>query len=459
MSAFVVVGDGEARHLGDPHRALPDDVHVEVAAVRGDGLAQLRRLGVGAEVAAALLQFLFQLVADREIGDDGALGGAERAPVERGPREDVGGGLREVRRAVDVGRDVAAADAVGGLPLRVRRADHRPAAGGEDHVGVFVFEDFVRPFERDLGHAAEQALGRARRVRRLSDDAERLGRARLRAGVRAHHDPAPRLRRNNRLIHRRRRRIRARDERGDDAHRRGDFPDRAVVGLLDDAGRPHPAHPLVQRPRGEEVLLALALGLAEAGLIVGHLPEPCRLARARLAHRVDDAIDLLLAGGGELFLRGVRPLQEVTGLLDRAEVGVHRGAEWGIGSERTPKIAPSRQRARHGRAGASAGPVPRSGSGQKYGEDPPPHHRQRVLPPHHRRWPKSAPVLLLICFPPYHLQRLGSVIVEVPVCSPPIKARSNPHRPASARGSVRLRFPPPPPRGHGASLVSDLVSM
>ena len=212
--------------------------------------------------------------ADRRVGDDGALGRAERAPVERGAREDVGRGLGEVGRAVHVDRHVARADAVGGLALRVGRAHHRPAARGEDDARERVLHQRVRRRERDAREAVEEALGRARGDGRLGDDADGLGRAAGRPRVRAHHDGAARLGGEDGLVEGRRGRVGARHERGDDAHRRRDLPHRR--GLADDAGRPQAFHARGERARGEEVLLRLGVDAPEAGLLDGDRRERAR---------------------------------------------------------------------------------------------------------------------------------------------------------------------------------------
>src|SRR5690606_3455461 len=119
--------------------------------------------------------------------------------------------------------------------------------------------------------------------------------------------------------------------------------DRPILTLVDDAGRLHPPHPLVERLRGEEVLLGLALGPSEAGLLVGQPPEALGLGRPRLGHRRDDAVGGVLVERFVAVLGGGGGAEEVAGLLDRAEVGVHgRGLRGSQSSARLPRKANDR---------------------------------------------------------------------------------------------------------------------
>src|SRR5690625_3271009 len=181
----------------------------------------------------------------------------------------------------------------------------------------------VGAVERDVGHAGEEIARGAGSVRRLGDDLQRLGRASDGARVRTHHDAAAGLRRNDRLVHRRRRRICGWDERSDDAHRRGNLPDRSVFYLIDDADGPHALHPFVQRPCREEVLLRLALPPSEARHFVGHLAEAFGCLCASFNHSIDDGVDLILRKGAVALLGGFGEAHHLTRLLDGTEVLVH----------------------------------------------------------------------------------------------------------------------------------------
>ncbi len=310
-------GDREAGHAGDVGRTLAHLLDVQPALVEDDAPHGLLLLIVH-EIGALLLHGFDQLRADGRIGDDGAFGGAERAPVERGAVEDVGGGFGQVGGAVHVDGHVAGADAVGRFALRVGGAHHGRAAGGQDEVGGRVFEQGVGAGQGDLRHTAEETLRSAGLVRGLGHHTERLGRARHGPGVRAHHDAAPCLRRNDGLVHGRGRGVGRRDQGGHDPHRRGDLPDRVVLQLADDAARFHAAHALVQRLRGKEVLERFALGPAEARFLMGHPGEALRFPLAGGGHGRHDAVHLFLREGFVRMLGLAGGAEQVAGLLYRA---------------------------------------------------------------------------------------------------------------------------------------------
>ena len=100
-------------------------------------------------------------------------------------------------------------------------------------------------------------------------DLDRARDAARRRRMRAEHDRAARLERDQHLVDRRRRRVRGRHDRGDDAERLGDLDDLLVFDPVDDADGLHRPDELVDLPRREEILLDLVGDDAVAGLLDG----------------------------------------------------------------------------------------------------------------------------------------------------------------------------------------------
>ena len=125
---------GHARHARHGAGRPADDLRID-RAVRAEqqprhasGLLRVQ------EIAALLPEFLADAGLAAALDDDALLRGADRAVVERLRAEDVPHGAGDVGRAVDIGRAVARADADGGFAGRIGRADHGPAARGEDET-------------------------------------------------------------------------------------------------------------------------------------------------------------------------------------------------------------------------------------------------------------------------------------------------------------------------------------
>ena len=262
---------------------------------------------------------------DRLVDDDRVLGRAEQPVVEGLAGEDVGDGLRHVGGALDVGRRVAGADAVGRLAGAVGGAHQPHAAGREDDADALLAHQLLRAFERDRRQARDAAFGQAGGARgRLHD----LGDARdaaLRRRVRAHHDRAARLDGDQDLVDRRRGRVGGRDDRGDDAERLGDLDDLGRLEASQHADRLHRLDELVDRLGGEAILADLVGDDAEAGLLVRRAgPAPRTAACHCRGHGVDDGVDLGLRQLGELALRHLGARDEVARLLHRRQIGVGR---------------------------------------------------------------------------------------------------------------------------------------
>ena len=106
--------------------------------------------------------------------------------------------------------------------------------------------------------------------------------------VRADDDRTAGLQRDEDLIYSRRRRVRGRDDRGDDAEGFGDLDDFAVLESVDDADRLHRPDELVHLTRAEEVFLNLVFDDPVARLFDGQPCERLGVGRDGLGHGADD---------------------------------------------------------------------------------------------------------------------------------------------------------------------------
>ena len=120
----------------------------------------------------------------------------------------VGGGLGEVSRAIYEYRNVAGANAIRGLPLRIGCLHHGRAARRQDKVGILVLQQCVRTGDRDLRHTAKQTCRRTGTIGSFRNDLQGLSRALNGTRMGTQHDPATRFGRDYRLVHGCRRRIR-----------------------------------------------------------------------------------------------------------------------------------------------------------------------------------------------------------------------------------------------------------
>ncbi len=271
-----VLGDGEAGLFGDPDRGLADDTGVElgvraVLRVRPgpeDELLELRLLLCGAHVGVQPLELAQRFVVDGGVDDRRLLRGAHHAVVEVLAQNDVGHRAGQLRARLDVGRDVARADAQRRLPARIRRPDHRVAAGRQDERHTGVVHQLPGALDRRLRHPLDAVLRRTRGDSGVAHDLGGLHGAVLRVRVERENDRAARLQRDERLEDRRRRRVRHRGETGDDSDRFGDLDDPEQIVAGDDADGLRVAHPVGHVLAGEDVLGRLVLEDTTAGL--GH---------------------------------------------------------------------------------------------------------------------------------------------------------------------------------------------
>ena len=180
---------------------------------------------------------------------------------------------RQVRAALDVARRVARPDAVGRLARAVGRTHETHAAGREDHRHVAMTHQLLRALERDRRHPADAARGRTGRRGGLAHDLGDARDAPRRRRMRAEHDGAARLERDQDLVDGRGRRVGGRHDGGHDAEGLGDLDDLLVLDPVDDADGAHRPDELEHALRGEQVLLDLVGFDAVAGFLDGHLRQ------------------------------------------------------------------------------------------------------------------------------------------------------------------------------------------
>ena len=143
--------------------------------------------------------------------------------------------------------------------------------------------------------------------------------------MRADHDRAARLERDQDLVDGGGRRVRGRDDRGDDAERLGDLDDLPVLDAPDDADRLHRPDEAVDLVGGEEVLLDLVGDDAVAGFLVRQPGEGLGLRRGGLRHRVDDGVDLFLGELGEEARGFLRAARERARFVNGGQVAIGLG--------------------------------------------------------------------------------------------------------------------------------------
>ena len=308
---LAVVGNREARGLGKLLRGDRDGVGRPVVLVVPHRAAERRLLLVIGEVAAFGLQLLQQLVEDRGLDDEVAVGRASRTEVGRLGQAGVARRFLDVGGFVDDHGRVAGADAVGGRAGAVGRAHHRLAAGRDDEIGAR--HQGLRHRNVDLGQALQNVRRRALALERLAHQPHRLERGLLAARMRREHHHVARLDAVDRVAGRGKIGIGGRHDAGDDSNRLGVFDDAFLGQFLNDADALL-AQRVAQDAADLHALAHAADLVAEAGLGNAHVDEPGErdlvgdgpgdgLAQAidtRLIVGLDDRRGL--AGAGENFV-------------------------------------------------------------------------------------------------------------------------------------------------------------
>jgi hypothetical protein len=121
--------------------------------------------------------------------------------------------------------------------------------------------------------------------------------------MRAEHDGAAGLERDQDLVDRGRGRIRRGHDGRHDTEGLGNLDDLAIVEAIHHAHRAHRTNEVEDALRGEEILLDLVRLDAVAGLLDRHPSQSRGVRRNGRRHRGDDRVDLFLRQLGEQRLR------------------------------------------------------------------------------------------------------------------------------------------------------------
>jgi hypothetical protein len=113
--------------------------------------------------------------------------------------------------------------------------------------------------------------------------------------MRADHDRASSLHRDEDFVDRGRCRVRGGNDGGDDAEGLGDFNDAAIVVACDDADGLHRSDEVVDLLGAEQVLLDLVLDDPVAGFFDGKPRECFGVRGGRSSHGLDDGVNPFLA--------------------------------------------------------------------------------------------------------------------------------------------------------------------
>ena len=250
-------------------------------------------------------------------------GGAKGAVVEAFAGQDIGHRLADPGGAVNVSRGVAGPHTEGGLSGAVRRPHQPRAAGGEDDGRQPVPHQLFGGLRRDCRKAGDRTFRGARFDRRLRQDPSAFTDAAHGARVGTHDDCVATFEGNQRLENGGRSRIRARDDRRDDARRHRDFHHAVFRILADDADGLQVLDAVINVARAEKVLLHLVRDDAVSGLFHRESGQGLGVLAGGFRHGRDDRINPFLGKSFEDFLGLGGLLEEPADFLDGLEVSIH----------------------------------------------------------------------------------------------------------------------------------------
>ena len=242
------------------------------------------------EISAFLLQLREQLVEDRGLDDQVAVGRAARAEIRCLGQPRVARRFLDVGGLVDDHRRVARSDAVGRRAGAVRGAHHGLAAGGDDQVRAR--HQRLRHRDVHLGQALQDVGRRAFPLQRLAHQSHGLERRLLRARVRREDHAVARLDAVDRVARRRQVRVGRRHDAGDDPGRLAVLDDALLRQLLDDADALL-AQRVAQHAANLHPLAHPAHGVAQPALLDPHVDQARErlLVRHRPGHRLAQPVD------------------------------------------------------------------------------------------------------------------------------------------------------------------------
>ena len=160
-------------------------------------------------------------------------------------------------------------------------------------------------------------------MQRFLDDLHGAADALLGGGVRREHDGVASLQRNERLVDDRGGGVGGRDDARDHADGNRDFHDLVDLVLAEYAHRLHILDAGVDLLAGKQVLDLLVLGLAVAGLFVGHDSQRLGLGGRGFGNGLDHRVDAFLPQLRKLGLGGTGGAHQGTGFLDGQQILVY----------------------------------------------------------------------------------------------------------------------------------------
>ena len=231
--------------------------------------------------------------------------------------------------ALDVGRRVARADAVGWLAGAVGGPHETEAPGRKHDRHLAAAHQLPGSLERDRGHPVDRALRGARPNGRLGHHLRHATDRPDRRRMGAEDDGAPCLQADKDLVDRGGCWIRRRHDRRDHAEGLGDLDHALGVESANHADGAHRPDEAIDRLGREQVLHDLVRRVAVAGLLDRHSRERHRLLGGGGRRRVHDPVDLVLGQLGEPRLGGLGPPRAGAGVPNRVEVPIGRCGGFG----------------------------------------------------------------------------------------------------------------------------------
>ena len=325
-----LVRDGDAARIRDGLGRLADERRVR-EALRGDEhRCHLLDVGLAEEVTALRLELALHLAGDRRIDHNRILRRTEHAVVKGLAGNDVADRLADIRAAFDVGRRVTGADAVGRLARAVGGADQSHAACGKDDRHIALLHQFLRPREGDGRHPVDGACRSSRPPRRIVQYLGHPRDALCCGGVGADDDRAARLERDEDLVDGGRGGVGRRHDRRHHTERFGDLDDAPGLVPGDDADSLHRLDEVVDRFRGEQVLLDLVFVDAKPCLVHSQTGKRLGVGGGGVGDGGDDGVDLFLGELGEFEPGLLGPSGERARLGNGGEVAIGLGADGGV---------------------------------------------------------------------------------------------------------------------------------
>ena len=310
--------DGEARQLRHLHGGLADHLGIDGAVRTQEQLGNGTGLLGVEEIGTLAAEFLPDFVGTAFLRDDALLRGADRTVVKGLGAQNVGDGLRNVCRAVDIGRAVARTHTDGRFSRGIGRPDHGRTAGGQDQLRVLMMHQLLHRLHGGDGNAADGALRRTGRPCSLLQQSGGLHRAADGLGMGRKDDGAACLQGNEGFVDDCGGGVGGWDDARDNAHGNAHVPDPALPVFPEDAHGLHAADGTVDRLGGKTVFDLLVLRVAKARFLYGHAAQFGSVAASGLGDGLYDPIQPCLIEAPQLLKGRLGLIDELPRLLPGA---------------------------------------------------------------------------------------------------------------------------------------------